>query len=149
QSGGRKAQNASWCGSLEGEPGERRGISPPCRPSVSPPARDVKQPTRRSHRRINHTADTPFRVLSRRRLMAEIDHWHPVLSSKVLKDRPLPVRVAGHDLVVYRTQSGQIGALTDYCPHRRMRLSAGAVEGDRLRCRYHGWTYACDGKGES
>jgi phenylpropionate dioxygenase-like ring-hydroxylating dioxygenase large terminal subunit len=81
--------------------------------------------------------------------MAEIDHWHPVLSSEVLKDKPVPVRVAGHDLVLFRAGPNQVGALTDYCPHRRMRLSAGMVEGNKLRCRYHGWTYSCDGQGES
>jgi phenylpropionate dioxygenase-like ring-hydroxylating dioxygenase large terminal subunit len=30
-----------------------------------------------------------------------------------------------------------------------MRLSLGKVVGDKLRCMYHGWTYDCDGNGES
>jgi phenylpropionate dioxygenase-like ring-hydroxylating dioxygenase large terminal subunit len=30
-----------------------------------------------------------------------------------------------------------------------MRLSRGAVVGDRLQCRYHGWTFGADGRGES
>ena len=81
--------------------------------------------------------------------MAEIDHWHPVYSSRLLKDKPVPVRLAGRNLVLFRTTSGQVGALVDQCPHRRMRLSAGSVQGNKLRCRYHGWTYTCDGQGES
>jgi phenylpropionate dioxygenase-like ring-hydroxylating dioxygenase large terminal subunit len=30
-----------------------------------------------------------------------------------------------------------------------MRLSAGSVKHGKLRCRYHGWTYDCEGQGES
>jgi phenylpropionate dioxygenase-like ring-hydroxylating dioxygenase large terminal subunit len=81
--------------------------------------------------------------------MAEIDHWHPVVSSQVLKDKPVAVRLAGRDLVLFRGAGGQIGALVDYCPHRRMKLSAGKVIDGKLQCRYHGWTYTCEGNGES
>ena len=81
--------------------------------------------------------------------MAEIDHWHPVYSSERLTDTPVPVRLAGRDLVLFRPAPGQVGALIDQCPHRRMRLSAGSVDGGKLRCKYHGWTYACDGQGQS
>jgi phenylpropionate dioxygenase-like ring-hydroxylating dioxygenase large terminal subunit len=80
--------------------------------------------------------------------MAMIDHWHPVLRSRRLGRRPVRVRVAGHDLAVYRTASG-VAALGDECPHRRMRLSLGNVVGDKLQCRYHGWAFAPDGRGES
>lgn len=51
--------------------------------------------------------------------------------------------------MLFRTQSGRVAALTDQCPHRRMRLSLGEVAGERLRCRYHGWTFDRDGQGES
>src|SRR5437763_8878798 len=81
--------------------------------------------------------------------MATIDHWHPVLLSRKLKRKPVPVRLCGKDLVVFRTAAGEIGALADSCVHRRMRLSLGTVEGCRLRCQYHGWTYDAAGAGES
>jgi phenylpropionate dioxygenase-like ring-hydroxylating dioxygenase large terminal subunit len=58
------------------------------------------------------------------------------------------VRLSGHDIVLFRTSDG-VGALRDFCPHRRMRLSLGQVVGDRLQCRYHGWTYDVQGNGES
>ena len=32
------------------------------------------------------------------------------------------------------------------CAHRGVKLSRGFVEGCNLRCVYHGWTYAPDGK---
>jgi phenylpropionate dioxygenase-like ring-hydroxylating dioxygenase large terminal subunit len=78
-----------------------------------------------------------------------LDHWHPVLLARDLKSRPVSVRLLGHDIVLFRTAGGQVGALEDICPHRRMRLSLGQVVGDRLQCGYHGWTFGCDGGGES
>jgi phenylpropionate dioxygenase-like ring-hydroxylating dioxygenase large terminal subunit len=33
--------------------------------------------------------------------------------------------------------------------HRRMKLSAGKVAGDRLVCSYHGWSFTSDGQGRS
>jgi phenylpropionate dioxygenase-like ring-hydroxylating dioxygenase large terminal subunit len=81
--------------------------------------------------------------------MAVMDHWHPVLLTQDLRRQPVSVRLAGHDIVLFRTESGLVGALEDYCPHRRMKLSRGIVTGERLRCQYHGWTFTCDGLGES
>jgi phenylpropionate dioxygenase-like ring-hydroxylating dioxygenase large terminal subunit len=81
--------------------------------------------------------------------MGMLDHWHPVLMGRRLRDRPVGIRLAGHDLALYRTASGDVNALADECPHRRMRLSYGTVAGDKLRCRYHGWTFNRDGQGES
>jgi phenylpropionate dioxygenase-like ring-hydroxylating dioxygenase large terminal subunit len=81
--------------------------------------------------------------------MAAIDHWHPVLPTKQLEDRPVGIRLAGEEIVLFRGEGGQIGALDDCCPHRRMRLSRGKVIDDRLQCTYHGWTFDCLGAGES
>jgi len=81
--------------------------------------------------------------------MAALDHWHPVLLSRELKEKPVGVRVCGKDIVVFRGERGQVGALLDSCPHRRMRLSMGKVVGGRLQCLYHGWSFSCQGAGES
>lgn len=78
-----------------------------------------------------------------------LDHWHPVLLSKDLGNKPVGVRLCGQDIVVFRTESGGLGALEDVCPHRRMRLSCGKVVSERVQCLYHGWTFDCHGKGES
>jgi vanillate O-demethylase monooxygenase subunit len=40
--------------------------------------------------------------------------------------------------VLFRTQSGKLGALEDRCPHRSAPLSAGACMADSIRCGYHG-----------
>ncbi len=49
-------------------------------------------------------------------------------------------------LVLYRTADGGIVALEDRCPHRFAPLSLGRLEGDALRCMYHGLKFAPDGK---
>lgn len=81
--------------------------------------------------------------------MGILDHWHPVLRSRDLRRKPVGVKVAGEPIAVFRTASGGLGALADACPHRRLKLSVGAVVGDRLRCQYHGWTFDARGRGES
>jgi nitrite reductase/ring-hydroxylating ferredoxin subunit len=81
--------------------------------------------------------------------MAMIDHWHPVLKSHELGNQPAAIQLAGHAIVLYRTRTGTVSALADECPHRRLRLSLGEVVGEKLRCRYHGWTFDGAGQGES
>ncbi len=81
--------------------------------------------------------------------MSILDHWHPVALSRDLGKTPLGVRLHGRELALFRPKSGGVAALTDVCPHRRMRLSVGKVVGDCLECCYHGWTFAADGSGES
>ncbi len=81
--------------------------------------------------------------------MGMLDHWHPMLPARQLRKKPVGVKLAGVPIALFRTESGRIGALNDICPHRRMKLSQGKVIGERLMCRYHGWTFGCDGQGES
>lgn len=82
--------------------------------------------------------------------MATLDHWHPVLLSSELRSKPVAVELAGEQLVLFRTETGKLGALKDNCPHRRMKLShGGKVIGEKLQCSYHGWTFGCKGEGES
>ena len=76
-------------------------------------------------------------------------HWHPVCTAAELPG-PLAVRLLGRDLVVARLGDddgdGQVVALPDRCPHRSTRLSVGVVDGARLRCAYHGWTFDAGGR---
>jgi phenylpropionate dioxygenase-like ring-hydroxylating dioxygenase large terminal subunit len=81
--------------------------------------------------------------------MAMIDHWHPVLKSNELGNKPVGIQLDGHAIVLYRTRPDTVAALADECPHRRLKLSLGEVVGEKLRCRYHGWTFDCQGQGQS
>jgi vanillate O-demethylase monooxygenase subunit len=60
-------------------------------------------------------------------------------------DRPLAVTVVGEPLALYRRADGGVVAFEDRCPHRQAPLSLGRVEGDALRCMYHGLRFAPDG----
>ncbi len=54
--------------------------------------------------------------------------------------------LAGHPIVVWRTASGQIGASLAHCPHLGAHLGrGGAVEGETLRCPFHGFRFGLDG----
>lgn len=81
--------------------------------------------------------------------MSALDHWHPICPSGSLYRRPVAVQLDGLPVVLFRTASGAVGALENQCPHRRLRLSLGDVVGNELRCKYHGWTFGCDGQGQS
>lgn len=71
--------------------------------------------------------------------------WYPVSLSAELGDGPMPVRLLGEALVLFRTSDGGVHAFKDLCIHRGVPLSLGRVENDRLVCAYHGWCY--DGTG--
>jgi phenylpropionate dioxygenase-like ring-hydroxylating dioxygenase large terminal subunit len=58
----------------------------------------------------------------------------------------LAVRFAGERIALGRTASGQVFALEDRCAHRQIPLSIGTIEGERLRCAYHGWVYSAAGR---
>ncbi|MEO1549199.1 MAG: aromatic ring-hydroxylating dioxygenase subunit alpha [Pseudomonadota bacterium] len=62
-------------------------------------------------------------------------------------DRSLhPLTLLGENVVLYRDQAGNPIALEDACPHRKLPLSRGRVEGDHVVCGYHGLTF--DGRGD-
>lgn len=76
-------------------------------------------------------------------------YWVPVCTSEQLPKPdcdPLRVRLLGQDLVAFRNSSGTVGLLDEHCPHRGASLALGRVEENGLRCLYHGWKFAFDGK---
>jgi phenylpropionate dioxygenase-like ring-hydroxylating dioxygenase large terminal subunit len=82
--------------------------------------------------------------------MKLLDYWHPVIGSKELKTgKPTGVKICNQELALFRANASQLGAVEDKCVHRRMRLSVGKVVNECLQCPYHGWTFNCQGEGES
>ncbi len=53
-------------------------------------------------------------------------------------ERPLARTIMGDDLVLFRIADGTPVALEDRCAHRLAPLSLGRIEGDGIRCMYHG-----------
>lgn len=80
--------------------------------------------------------------------------WQPIsLSEGLAAGRTKPIRIMSEDFTLYRGErdeargtSGEAHLLAFRCAHRGTQLSTGWVEGDDLRCFYHGWKYAADGK---
>jgi 5,5'-dehydrodivanillate O-demethylase len=73
--------------------------------------------------------------------------WQPVYHSVDLKPgSAVTIRIMNQDFTLYRGQSGEAHLVDGHCPHRGTRLSSGWIEGDELRCFYHGWKFAPDGR---
>lgn len=49
-------------------------------------------------------------------------------------------------MALYRSGDGAVGALLDRCPHRLFPLSLGKVDGQGLRCAYHGLVFDREGQ---
>lgn len=77
--------------------------------------------------------------------MQVLEAWYIAGRSRDLQKKPLTSTILGQELVLFRLSAGRVGALTNQCAHRNMPLSAGRVEGEGLRCTYHGWKYSASG----
>ena len=68
--------------------------------------------------------------------------WFPVCRGEEAAPRHIVhTALLGQELAVWRADDGAVNAWENRCPHRGVRLSVGTNLGDRLKCRYHGWTY--------
>ncbi|MGE0805144.1 MAG: Rieske 2Fe-2S domain-containing protein [Burkholderiaceae bacterium] len=73
--------------------------------------------------------------------------WQPVMRSEdLLPGNAHPVRIMSEDFTLYRGHSGKAQLVAARCPHRLTRLHMGWVEGDDIRCLYHGWKFDADGQ---
>ena len=69
-------------------------------------------------------------------------YWQPIyVSENLAKGKIVPIRILGENLALYRGESGKPRVMANECPHRLTVLSTGWVEGETIRCRYHGWRY--------
>ena len=81
--------------------------------------------------------------------------WFIVAESSELDKGPMAVRFFGQDLALYRGESGRPVLLDAYCAHMGTHLTASTsamivknglqIEGDSIRCPYHGWRYNAQG----
>jgi phenylpropionate dioxygenase-like ring-hydroxylating dioxygenase large terminal subunit len=84
--------------------------------------------------------------LDLRKIGAQADHWYPLAWSREVKTgRPFAGSFAGEPIVLIRPKEGAIFALEDRCAHRQVPLSKGVVNGNVVRCGYHGWSYNSEG----
>jgi phenylpropionate dioxygenase-like ring-hydroxylating dioxygenase large terminal subunit len=75
-------------------------------------------------------------------------YWQPAALAEELPmgGAPVPVRLLGEDLVLFRDDDGRPGLLGIHCPHRGADLSYGRLEDGGLRCIYHGWLFDVTGR---
>lgn len=73
--------------------------------------------------------------------------WYAVGISRELRPGEiLPLTCFGEELVLYRTEAGEARLVGAYCPHMGAHLGAGKVEGENLRCAFHGFQFGAHGR---
>ena len=82
--------------------------------------------------------------------------WFMVGMAEDATKTPVGVRFFGEDMVIYRGESGHAFMVEAYCPHMGTHLAKNTtsyvvkdgehVEGDNIRCPYHGWRFGPDGR---
>jgi len=69
-----------------------------------------------------------------------LNDWHVVGYADDFQAGTIyPTRLLERDLIVWRSESGQIHVWEDLCIHRGARLSKGWISNDHVVCPYHGW----------
>ena len=73
--------------------------------------------------------------------------WQPISpASTVMPGQAKVLKIMGQDFTLYRGETGTAHLVDARCAHRRTLLHTGWVQGDEIRCIYHGWKY--DGTGQ-
>ena len=72
--------------------------------------------------------------------------WYVAARSAEVTHQPLGRVLLDEPVVLYRKANGEAVALEDRCCHRQLPLSMGKVEGNDLRCGYHGLRFDASGR---
>jgi nitrite reductase/ring-hydroxylating ferredoxin subunit len=69
------------------------------------------------------------------------------LSHELQPGKVLTKRLAGRDVVLFRTESGKAVAIDSYCPHMGAHFGhGGCVKGESIVCPFHAFAFGPDGK---
>ena len=72
--------------------------------------------------------------------------WYVAAWSDEVTGELKQIRVLGEKICIFRTSGGEVIALEDACPHRKLPLSKGRIRDDNVECGYHGLTFDCAGQ---
>ncbi|MFN8392049.1 MAG: Rieske 2Fe-2S domain-containing protein [Bdellovibrionota bacterium] len=79
-----------------------------------------------------------------------VQSWYPLIPcARLQRGSVLSHTALGRRLALFRTNSGVASAVDARCPHLGADLGLGTVEGERLRCAFHGWCISGHGKVEA
>ena len=70
--------------------------------------------------------------------------WTPVLPASSLNGKPVRVEVDGVGLVVCQTNSGEVCAFGEFCPHLAAPMADGWLDRGRLVCPWHGSWFSAE-----
>jgi 5,5'-dehydrodivanillate O-demethylase len=73
-------------------------------------------------------------------------YWQPVHCAELVTGKPQRLEILGEELLIYRGTSGKTVLTQLRCAHRSLAMDYGRVEGDSIRCPYHGWLYDSEGR---
>ena len=75
-----------------------------------------------------------------------MDAWYVAAWANEIGERPVGRTLLDEPVVLFRGTDGAIHALEDRCCHRAMPLSLGEVQGNDIRCEYHGMVFNGEGQ---
>lgn len=94
----------------------------------------------------NSQPQTPMAVFNNWKVVVE--SWYCVGPLESLSEKKiLNAQIGQQKLVLFQTEKGSVHCLDAFCAHMGLNLATGTVEGERLRCQFHHWSY--DGQGEA
>lgn len=68
--------------------------------------------------------------------------WYWALRSRSLRRGEVRhLELLGRSLAIYRGQDGQVRCVDAHCPHMGAHLAEGRVDGNSIRCFFHGWQF--------
>ena len=72
--------------------------------------------------------------------------WYVAAWSDEIKGELRQVKVLDEKICMFRSSQGEVIAMEDACPHRKLPLSKGRIKDDNVECGYHGLTFNCAGQ---
>lgn len=74
--------------------------------------------------------------------------WFQIASSDEVKPgEAKPLRYFGKDLVIWRSEAGELSVLDAFCPHLGAHLGhGGKVKGESIECPFHAWQFGTKGQ---
>ncbi|MCW2365368.1 nitrite reductase/ring-hydroxylating ferredoxin subunit [Sphingobium sp. B7D2B] len=76
-----------------------------------------------------------------------LKNWNPImLASELVQGKIVGKDFLGTRIIVYRNEQGEPVVQSAYCPHVGADLSGGEIVDGKVRCPYHHWKFAADGR---